>query len=63
MAANANLPQTHVGSKSLPTLYGNEGELENVNLLEPCSLDTPLEEMQRKYWEDGVLWVSLSISV
>ena len=42
---------------TVPTLYGNQGELEKVRLLTPCTLDTPLEEMQRKYWEDGVLWV------
>ncbi|KAF9883561.1 hypothetical protein FE257_003200 [Aspergillus nanangensis] len=40
-----------------PILYGNDGELQDVQLLTPCSPDATIEEMQRKFREDGVLWV------
>ncbi|KAI8657802.1 hypothetical protein NCS57_01159500 [Fusarium keratoplasticum] len=40
-----------------PTLYGNDGEIEDARLLTPCSPDTPIEELRRRYWHDGVLWV------
>ena len=41
----------------VPALYGNDGELQDVHLLTPCTPDTTIEEMRRKYREDGVLWV------
>ncbi|RSL64124.1 hypothetical protein CEP53_004217 [Fusarium sp. AF-6] len=44
------------GSNS-PTLYGNDGEIEDVRLLTPCSPGTPIEELRRRYWQDGVIWV------
>lgn len=44
-----------------PTLYGNDGEIENARLLTPCSPDTPIEELRRRYWRDGVIWISLCL--
>lgn len=35
--------------------YG--GELENVKPLPPFTPDTPIEELRRRYEEDGVVWV------
>ncbi|KAM6512382.1 hypothetical protein FSOLCH5_010096 [Fusarium solani] len=40
-----------------PILYGNDGEIEDARLLTPCSPDTPIEELRRRYWHDGVVWV------
>ncbi|KAI8714664.1 hypothetical protein NCS52_01186800 [Fusarium sp. LHS14.1] len=42
---------------NVPTLYGHDGEIEDARLLTPCSLDTPIEELRRRYWQDGVIWV------
>lgn len=38
-------------------LDGYAGRIENVQLLEPLSPDTPVEELRRRYKEDGVIWV------
>ncbi|CAK7238091.1 hypothetical protein SEUCBS140593_010318 [Sporothrix eucalyptigena] len=38
-------------------LDGYAGAIENVQLLEPLSPDTPVEELRRRYKEDGVIWV------
>ncbi|KAE8136459.1 hypothetical protein BDV38DRAFT_272052 [Aspergillus pseudotamarii] len=38
-------------------IYGNNGELQDVRRLTPYSAEATIEEMQRKYREDGVLWV------
>ncbi|KAI9035973.1 uncharacterized protein KD926_002585 [Aspergillus affinis] len=35
--------------------YG--GEIENVKLLTPLTSDTPIEELRRRYREDGVIWI------
>lgn len=41
------------------TFYVNDGPLpkEHIGLLEPVTLDTPVEEMRRRYKEDGYLLV------
>ena len=40
------------------TLNGYGGAIGNVKLLEPCYPDTPIDELKRRYEEDGVIWVS-----
>lgn len=35
--------------------YG--GQLGNVKLLPPFTPDTPIEELRKRYEEDGVVWV------
>lgn len=35
--------------------YG--GNIDNVHDLQPCYPDTPIEEVRRRYAEDGVVWV------
>lgn len=48
-------------SRSAParalTLRGTGSAIENVKYLTPSTSDTPLEELKRRYWQDGVLWV------
>lgn len=39
--------------------YG--GELENVKPLPAFTPDTPIEELKKRYEEDGVLWVRYHI--
>ncbi|KAF2175849.1 hypothetical protein K469DRAFT_683411 [Zopfia rhizophila CBS 207.26] len=39
------------------TLHGNDGALEDVKLLTLYHPNTPIEELRRQYWQDGVLWV------
>lgn len=46
---------------NVPILYGNYAEIEDARLLTPCSPDTPIEELRRRYWQDGVIWVSLHL--
>ncbi|KAI8263722.1 fungal specific transcription factor domain protein [Colletotrichum sp. SAR11_239] len=39
------------------SLHGNGGVLDDVRLLQPVYSDTPIEEIQKRYWQDGVVWV------
>lgn len=39
------------------TLHGSGSAITGVKYLTPCRPDTPIEELKRKYREDGVLWV------
>ncbi|KAI8225857.1 putative transcriptional regulatory protein [Colletotrichum sp. SAR 10_86] len=39
------------------SLHGNGGVLDDVRLLQPVYPDTPIEEIQKRYWQDGVVWV------
>lgn len=39
------------------TLRAYGGELENVKLLPSFTPDTPIEELRKRYEEDGVVWV------
>lgn len=41
------------------SLHGNGGVLDDVRLLQPVYPDTPIEEIQQRYWQDGVVWVPL----
>lgn len=41
------------------TLRGTGAAIEDVKLLEPCYADTPIEEIRRRYNQDGVVWVGL----
>ncbi|EEU44454.1 uncharacterized protein NECHADRAFT_96363 [Fusarium vanettenii 77-13-4] len=34
-----------------------DSNIEDARLLTPCSPDTPIEELRRRYWQDGVIWV------
>ncbi|CAG9952616.1 unnamed protein product [Clonostachys rosea f. rosea IK726] len=40
-----------------PVLFGNDKKIEDTRYLTPCYLDMPIEELRRRYWQDGVLWV------
>ncbi|KAM6522071.1 hypothetical protein FALCPG4_011763 [Fusarium falciforme] len=42
-------------------LYG-DGEIEDARLLTPCSPDTPIVELRRRYWHGGIIWVSLRLN-
>ncbi|KAM0420396.1 hypothetical protein ACHAPT_011816 [Fusarium lateritium] len=42
---------------SIPVLYGNDGEMEHVRMLTPCTPDTLVDELRRKFWAEGFLWV------
>ncbi|KAL4885461.1 hypothetical protein BJY04DRAFT_214259 [Aspergillus karnatakaensis] len=55
-SATLPTPETDLQEKNF---YVNDGLLppESIGLLEPATLDTPLEEMQRRYHEDGYLLV------
>ncbi|KAI8313844.1 hypothetical protein K4K61_006470 [Colletotrichum sp. SAR11_59] len=37
------------------SLHGNGGVLDDVRLLQPVYPDTPLEEIQKRYWQDGIV--------
>ncbi|KAF7551492.1 hypothetical protein G7Z17_g4979 [Cylindrodendrum hubeiense] len=39
------------------TLHGNGGIIDDVGELTPCYPDTPIEEIRRRYWQEGVVWV------
>ncbi|KAJ5016765.1 putative transcriptional regulatory protein [Colletotrichum sp. SAR 10_99] len=39
------------------SLHGNGGVLDDVRLLQPVYPDTPIDEIQQRYWQDGVVWV------
>ncbi|OQV11029.1 hypothetical protein CLAIMM_14935 [Cladophialophora immunda] len=48
---------TKVDETQKLTLRSYAGPIEEVDRLTPCYSDTPLAELQRRYREDGVLWV------
>ncbi|KAI1311141.1 hypothetical protein F5Y03DRAFT_391687 [Xylaria venustula] len=39
------------------TLHGSGSAITGVRSLTPCAADTPIDELKRRYKEDGVLWV------
>ncbi|ETS84155.1 hypothetical protein PFICI_02180 [Pestalotiopsis fici W106-1] len=49
-------PQTAANPEILK-LRGTDSDIDGVRPLVPCSLDTQLEELQRLYEQDGVIWV------
>ncbi|RSL89025.1 hypothetical protein CEP51_001451 [Fusarium floridanum] len=53
----SHFQQQETKTSNIPTLYGNDCEIEDARLLTPCSPDTPVEELRRRYWQDGVIWV------
>lgn len=44
-------------------LHGNDGILDDVKHLAPVYPHTPIEEIQRRFRQDGVVWVSLPLSL
>ncbi|KAL4899824.1 hypothetical protein BDW74DRAFT_183311 [Aspergillus multicolor] len=52
-ATETDVPTVHEGL----TLRAYGGELTNLKKLQPFSKDTPIEELQKRYHEDGVLWI------
>ncbi|KAM0549205.1 hypothetical protein ACHAPJ_009514 [Fusarium lateritium] len=53
----AEMQQQDTKIDHIPVLYGNDGEIEKARLLTPVYPDTPVEELRRRYWQDGVIWI------
>lgn len=43
------------------TLLGTDSAITGVKYLKPYPANTPMEELKRRYAEDGVLWVGICI--
>lgn len=43
------------------TLHGTDSAITGVKCLKSYPADTPIEELKRRYAEDGVLWVGTYI--
>ncbi|WAO94122.1 Hypothetical protein NCS54_01169000 [Fusarium falciforme] len=52
----ATFPHNETKDFNAPILYG-DGEIEDARLLTPCSPDTPIVELRRRYWHGGIIWV------
>ncbi|THY30147.1 hypothetical protein D6D00_03087 [Aureobasidium pullulans] len=50
-------PTQENASSSQPKLFVNDGSLENYSWLQPSQPDEPLEELRRKYNEDGYIFL------
>ena len=65
MSTVRTLPMTPLrfpgaNAASIPPIRSNEGQYiptESVGLLKTTSIDEPIEEIRRRYEEDGYVWV------
>lgn len=44
-------------------LRGTGADIEDVKMLEPCYHDTPMEEIKRRYHQDGVVLVCYGTAI